>query len=940
MANQEYLYEYLSDKMREYRINYSDVPSYISDNVKFPLFDWQQKAIEYFLDYQQVKEIENPLAPSHLLFNMATGTGKTLLMASLILYYYEKGYRHFLFFVNQNNIVGKTEDNLTDPTHNKYLFKHPIVIDNKTVSVKNVDTFSNDTDDIEILFTSIHKLHNAVYQVKENSIFLEDLQQRDIVMLADEAHHLNSDTKAKVGEQLDLEIIGELSENPSAKDVEKSWEHTVNHLILNRGNKNTYEENKNVLLEFTATVPTNKNVVQKYLDKTIYRFDLKDFLKAGYTKEINLVSSSFNKRQRVLQALLFNWYRYQIGLDYNLPNFKPVILFRSKFVDKSKDENVESDYLFFRDIVDNLKAKDFDFLKSIESDNVDKVYEIGQSRIVDIFKYINSRNTISYNDIITYLQDAFQDTNCITTHSQDKTATGRRGEDKTTVEQDRLLNSLEDKQNHITAIFTCQRLTEGWDVLNLYDIVRMYEGQNTGGSNKGKAGKSTVSEVQLIGRGVRYYPFKYEDKIPNKRKFDKALTHDLRVLEEFYFHSDKDERYIGELKAELKRQELLPEKEKQLKIFNVKEDIKNDKNSFYNQIKLYKNEQLPNPNKRKRSLKELKEDWNFKGTIQSVLVNETKVVFEDGEEDETRFASEKVDNRTITINLNEAPKNTLFKAYHIQTKKDQSLLRFNNLKEELNIESIDDAFKDEFIGSFKISVVVPSNKKFDNLEDKERFALIEPKEQVRILTDVFTLLESEIKKISNPYIGSEFKPTSIKEYFNEPKQISVVNDPESDYLEKELVNNEWYVLNAFYGTSEEKGLINFLKETMDNFKDKYDDINLLRNEEVYKIYDFDSGRGFMPDFILFLKSKGDNLFYQVFIEPKGSQFKANEAKDFNEGKEGWKEKFMEDITTKYGNESILNSENKDYKLIGLPLYNSISVKGFKESVVKQLEVVI
>ena len=940
MTNQEYLYEYLSDKMREYRVNYSDVPSYISDNVKFPLFAWQQKAIEYFLDYQQVKEIENPLAPSHLLFNMATGTGKTLLMASLILYYYEKGYRHFLFFVNQNNIVGKTEDNLTDPTHNKYLFKHPVVIDNKTVSVKKVDTFSNNTDDIEILFTSIHKLHNAVYQVKENSIFLEDLQQRDIVMLADEAHHLNSDTKAKVGEQLDLDIIGELTENPSAKDVEKSWEHTVNHLILNRGNTNTYEENKNVLLEFTATVPTNKNVVQKYLDKTIYRFDLKDFLKAGYTKEINLVSSSFNKRQRVLQALLFNWYRYQIGLDYNLPNFKPVILFRSKFVDKSKDENVESDYLFFRDIVDNLKAKDFDFLKSIESDDVDKVYEVGQSRIVDIFKYINNKNTISYNDIITYLQDAFQNTNCITTHSQDKTATGRRGEDKTTVEQDRLLNSLEDKQNHITAIFTCQRLTEGWDVLNLYDIVRMYEGQNTGGSNKGKAGKSTVSEVQLIGRGVRYYPFKYEDKIPNKRKFDKALTHDLRVLEEFYFHSDKDERYIGELKAELKRQELLPEKEKQLKIFNVKENIKNDKDSFYNQLKLYKNEQLPNPNKRKRNLKELKEDWDFKAKIQSVLVNETKVIFEDGEEDETRFASEKVDNRTITINLNEAPKNTLFKAYHIQTKKDQSLLRFNNLKEELNIESIDDAFKDEFIGSFKIAVVVPSNKKFDNLEDKERFALIEPKEQVRILTDAFTLLESEIKKISNPYIGSEFKPTSIKEYFNEPKQISVANDPESEYLEKELVNNEWYVLDAFYGTSEEKGLINFLKETMDNFKDKYDEVNLLRNEEAYKIYDFDSGRGFMPDFILFLKSKKENLYFQVFIEPKGGQFKANEAKDFKEGKEGWKEKFMVDITNKYGNKPILKSESKDYKLIGLPLYNIKSVKGFTKSVVKQLGVEI
>src|SRR5690606_33298544 len=108
----------------------------------------------------------------------------------------------------------------------------------------------------------------------------------------------------------------------------------------------------------------------------------------------------------------------------------------------------------------------------------------------------------------------------------------------------------------------------------------------------------------------------------------------------------------------------------------------------------------------------------------AVLVSETKVNFEEGEDDETRYTSVKVDNRTISINLNQAPRQTLFKAYHTQTKKDQSLLRFNNLKEELAIKSVDDAFKDEFIGSFKISVVVPSNDKFKDLNDIERFALI------------------------------------------------------------------------------------------------------------------------------------------------------------------------------------------------------------------------
>ena len=43
-----------------------------------------------------------------------------------------------------------------------------------------------------------------------------------------------------------------------------------------------------------------------------------------------------------------------------------------------------------------------------------------------------------------------------------------------------------------------------------------------------KAGSATVSEIQLIGRGVRYYPFKYKDSIKNKRKFDEDLGNEMR----------------------------------------------------------------------------------------------------------------------------------------------------------------------------------------------------------------------------------------------------------------------------------------------------------------------------------------------------------------------------------------------------------------------------
>ena len=49
-----------------------------------------------------------------------------------------------------------------------------------------------------------------------------------------------------------------------------------------------------------------------------------------------------------------------------------------------------------------------------------------------------------------------------------------------------------------------QKLNEGWDVLNLFDIVRCYE---TRDSRFNRPGKTTISEAQLIGRGARYFPF-------------------------------------------------------------------------------------------------------------------------------------------------------------------------------------------------------------------------------------------------------------------------------------------------------------------------------------------------------------------------------------------------------------------------------------------------
>jgi len=145
-------------------------------------------------------------------------------------------------------------------------------------------------------------------------------------------------------------------------------------------------------------------------------------------------------------------------------------------------------------------------------------------------------------------------------------------------------------------------------------------------------------------------------------------------------------------------------------------------------------------------------------------------------------------------------------------------------------------------------------------------------------------------------------------------------------------------LDSFYGTSEEKELINFIKKTIGNLEQKYEEIYLLRNEEVYKIYDFEQGRGFQPDFILFLKTKDKKelkngfkaeLYYQIFIEPKGNDYIGDDG-TFKTGKEGWKEQFLEEITKKYGFDKVIRAENPNYRLIGLPFFNKIHNSNFKK----------
>jgi type III restriction enzyme len=888
------------------------VPEYITNNLRYSLYDWQRVALENFLINERLRQKKilkgEAVSPNHLMFNMATGSGKTLVMAALILYYYKQGYRNFIFFVNQNAILGKTQANFIDSSHNKYLFAENIVIDGVHVNIREVELFSNSCDDIQIKFTTIQKLHNDIYREGENALLLSDLQKRDVVLFGDEAHHLNASTSKKksAANELseDISFIGELKDNAKEEDIERSWEHTVRQCILEKDGKTT-GINKNVLLEFTATIPSMDEVKEKYEDKIISKFELKDFVEAGCTKHIRLVRSNLELRERILQALLLNWYRYAIATKYGIANFKPVILFRSKTIEESK-----ADYQKFLELCKNIKAKDFYFTKKlakIKSADQDP-YNL-DGRIFERITLYLKENNISFETVVQYIRENFKERNLIITNSKDGTKTKER----TSSEQDRLLNNLEDSNNHIRAIFTVQRLTEGWDVLNLYDIVRLYEGRDMDFHNK-KAGSSTTSEVQLIGRGVRYYPFSYKDKEKNRRKFDADLQNELRVLEEFYFHSDEDHRYISELSAELKNRGLIQEKRTQ-KIFRIKEDKKDNIKGMY----LFVNEQKENPERR---LKTLPEDFKnlptFESRILTSVYSEVQSVDFSKKEDEL-YVAESGALATVIKSFFEIPLHIRQKAFHRLNTNPESYFCFENLRKRFSVESADDFFN--FIKDVKISIT--SDTKFEEIPNKRLLSLCE---------DFLLYIQKELETYDRPFVGSDFHLVKFSDIFtldgekgkvNFVKEKMILMDDsnqetqENKNLEVELRNTEWYMLDSFWGTSEERKLIEFIKSHESNLNEKYDSFQLFRNEEVYKIFDFDTGRGFQPDFLLLLHGKlnKQNAYYQVFIEPKGKHLAGNDN-------DGWKQEFLAKITEKYGLDHIVMEKTDGYILIGLPFFNS------------------
>lgn len=827
------------------------LPSHIGDNLKYDIRLYQEEAFKRYLYLEQEDFDGKPDKPMHLLYNMATGSGKTMVMAGLILHLYAKGYRNFLFFVNSNNIIQKTKDNFLNPLSSKYLFSDKIVIDSQSILIKEVENFEEaDEQNINIKFTTIQQLHIDLNNTKENSLTYEDFENKKLVLIADEAHHLSAGTKSG-------NLLG-------------SWEDTVEKI-----HQSNFD---NLLLEFTATLDySSKEIVEKYQNKVLYKYDLAQFRIDKFSKEINLVRSHYEEEERILQALILNLYRQELATSHNV-NLKPVILFKAKRTIKESEENK----VRFHQLIEDLSERKIEKIKNTSTVSI----------VQKAFQFFANKG-ISDNEIVNRIQRNFKEENCLSANN-----------DSEAEKNQILLNTLEDENNPIRAVFAVQKLNEGWDVLNLFDIVRLYEGRD---GNNNKPGKTTLSEAQLIGRGARYYPFALEvGQDQYTRKYDDDISNDLKVLEELYYHTKEDSRYISELKKALVESGIYEDEESLVtKQLTLKLEYK--KSEHYQKDYVFFNKKVPKNFHSIQSFSDLGvKKTDYRHTLSSGIGRMSSAFFEL----ENPISNEEV-IKGKEVSISAIPTHIIRFALS-----QNPFFYYNNLTHYFpHLNSIMDFIESkDYLGELKITFKGTHNR----LQDITHF------DYLQALNGLLQSIETEIKGNSTDYEGSEFIKKYVHQVFTD-KEIRVrKGDKREDGQESLVGNKPWYAYNANYGTSEEKSFIELFDKKFESLQQCYEDIYILRNERELAIYD-KQGRRFEPDFLLFCKQKEENIAYQVFIEPKGKHLIAHDK---------WKEDFLNEIAE---DKKLIEIHSDKYLLTAVPFYNYDNENEFRKALEDVLE---
>lgn len=800
------------------------VPDYVTYNLKHQLRDYQAEALFNLNWTQKIDQVSQDYR--HLMFNMATGSGKTDLMAGITLYMYgEFGYQNFMFVANSNAVVTKTRDNFLNDASTKYLFKAPLIISGRRIEIRAVSRFPLHPDEDVIYFklTTIQSLANELGMTRENGLTYDDLAKRRIVVLADEAHHFNANTKAE-------------------KRDEHSWETLLDNV------RNTNPDNRQ--FEFTATIDVDKEeVYEKYKNKIIYKYELNQFMNDGFSKNVYRLESNNDDQTKMMNAVLLSQYRKRVAKNHGIVNFKPVILFKSNLVKKSgqaRDAFVEK--------IETLTVAE---LQQFITDHM----EIANSRALSqAYQYWLEQD---FSETVAELKRDFQRQTIINVNDTDKEGVLGDSNDFDN------LNTLEDPNNPFRVIFAVAKLTEGWDVLNLFDIVRLGEQPVTE--------KQTNREAQLIGRGARYYPFKYHGEQSFVRRFDQQ-DKELSLLESLYYHTTNDVKYITNLHKSFNRMNLVSESDNnddyEIYTATVKPAFKRTRTYKYGNLYHNQLEDVP------------AEEYNNIGSY-GVSGNEITVDMNSSTRERYFDAEAKDNDSELRLIAN------------FDSRNDQRLInkaiardpffRFNTIKKYVPVISsmAELLHNKEWLGKLSIRANVAINSPSLTMEDR--------------CQGVQKALAKIAKDFQNNYQRqrgtNRFEPIKVSEVIQDyQKRISQnKTGTTADIRPLEMTKKKWYVYDEAVVDGLERKFINMIGVFIDenHLQEKYDQVYLLRNEETLgklKLYEYQPNtevrhyQGYMPDFILYVGN--DDFQYQIYTEPKGRPYLTQDS---------WKQDLLENL---------------------------------------------
>lgn len=822
------------------------LPLYIKQNLKHSLRDYQFSAIHNLDAVEKLNGKDDSY--NQLMFYMATGSGKTDIMAAIILYMYQAhDYQCFLFTTSTTAVVNKTIDNLTDIASPKYLYKNPLVIDGQRISIKAVAEFPImlEKGTIYLKFTGIQQLLKDIKFPRENGITEESLKKHSLVILADEAHHFNVGTRSKKDDT-----------------TNKSWEALLDKIrSLNP---------KNQQFEFTATIDLhNPDIYHKYQNKIIAQYDLSKFINDGYSKQVYRLQANNSDEDKILNAVLLSQYRKRMAQNMGISDFKPVILFKSNTIKKSNDTNEQ-----FFSMISNLTAESLqDFIQSQNRSTQSEALSLA-------YKYWLKQD---FGETVAELKRDFQELTTINANDSGK----KDILDNESVAQK--LNTLESPDNPIRSVFAVAKLSEGWDVLNLYDIVRI--GENNIKPN------DTNAEAQLIGRGARYNPFIYKGKKSYTRRFDDRKP-EIQLLERLYYHTINNPQYLENLRKSLDAINLPVNEDTKYKIYTAKVKNSFKRTDTYKHGNVYYNKVEVVPEDHYDSVQKYGFDPDTTEPIDMISVT-TEHKIDTGADK---------DNSSLFPIVNAAVfSNTSDKALIRTAISFNPFYRFESLKKQCpTLTSVNEFLtSDNWLGHAVVRARVANRH---HLTPQERLMAVE-KYLLRVQNALVNNFQrskgtNQFEKVAISEVISDYDKR-VGDSFNDPKAAKIGPYP--------MKGKDWYAYDYAIVDQLEMDFIDRISAEIPSFKKKYDQIYLLRIDERntdFKLHDFGESvyryEGYMPDFIMYLRN--EDYIYQIYMEPKGTAFVE---------KDRWKEELLERIDPK---NVILLEDNDDVKLFGVKFY--------------------